>query len=352
MPTKKPGNSSSQPTSKPTQKTIAEITGLAVTTVSRALKGDDKIAQATRLRVSKVADEIGYFPDPAAQRLRTGKTKIVSLILDPHNEILGFGNSLITGVAHRLASTDYHLNITPQFLQEDPMEPVEHIVRNRLADGLILSRTCPFDERVRFLRERNFPFATHGRTEFGYQHSYVDYDNEKFAYESVLRLMQKGRRRICIILPPAQFTFCQHLNYGYMRAIRQQGLDCHIPKGITLDSDMPEVFEWAQSIVQQENAPDGFICPGETSFLAIANAYRQAGKERGRDFDAVVKSSSTTLNQIDPHIDTINEDIQEAGLLLATNLLKAMEQPEGPFAQTIQNPEITFEPLKTNRTDR
>ncbi|KZK78607.1 HTH-type transcriptional regulator RafR [Pseudovibrio sp. W64] len=347
MSTQKPPNSSTHTTSKPTQKTIAEITGLAVTTVSRALQGDEKIAQATRLRVSKVAEEIGYVPDRAAQRLRTGKTKVISLILDPHNEILGFGNSLITGVAHALAGTDYHLNVTPQFLGGDPIEPVEYIVRNKLADGIIFSRTRPFDERVRFLRERSFPFTTHGRTEFGYQHSYVDYDNEKFAYESVLRLMQKGRRRICVILPPNHFTFHQHLNYGYMRAIRQEGLQCYIPEGINLDSDMPEIFEWAQTIAGTSDAPDGFICPGETSFLAIANGYRQAGKERGRDFDAVVKSSSQTLHQIDSQIDNISEDIRQAGALLGANLLKTMLHPDGPFEQTIQDPDITFPALKS-----
>ncbi len=346
MLTPKPLNSPAHSTSKPTQKTIAEITGLAVTTVSRALQGDEKIAQATRLRVNKVAEDIGYVPDHAAQRLRTGKTKVVSLILDPHKEILGFGNSLITGLAHALAETDYHLNVTPQFLGGDPIEPVEYIVRNKLADGIIFSRTRPFDERVRFLREHSFPFTTHGRTEFGYQHSYVDYDNEKFAYESVLRLMQKGRRRICVILPPSHFTFHQHLNYGYMRAIRQEGLECYKPEGISLDSDMPEIFEWAQTIARTADAPDGFICPGETSFLAIANGYRQAGKGRGRDFNAVVKSSSQTLHQIDPHIDNISEDIQEAGALLGANLLKTMLHPDGPFEQTIQDPDITFPALK------
>ncbi len=345
MPVRKPQISSAHSVTKPTQKTIAEMTGLAVTTVSRALQDDKKIAQATRLRVSKIAEEIGYIPDRAAQRLRTGKTKVISLILDPHNEILSFGNSLIAGVAHALMGTDYHLNVTPQFLGGDPMEPVEHIVRNQLADGIIFSRTRPFDERVRFLREHSFPFTTHGRTEFGYQHSFVDYDNEKFAYESVLRLMQKGRRRICIILPPDHFSFYQHLNYGYKRAIRQEGLESYIPEGISLDSDMPAVFEWARQIAGTEEAPDGFICPGETSFLAIANGYRQAGKERGVDFDAVVKSSSQTLHQIDPHIDNIGEDIRQAGILLGTNLLKTMQQPDGPFEQTIQDPDISFPPF-------
>ena len=44
----------------PTLKTIAQLTGLAVPTVSRALSCAQDIGLATRTRVRKVADEIGY----------------------------------------------------------------------------------------------------------------------------------------------------------------------------------------------------------------------------------------------------------------------------------------------------
>ena len=109
---------------RPTQKTIAELTGLAVTTVSRALQGDPKIALSTREQVAKVADEIGYVPDRAAQRLRTGKTKVISLILNPHDEILGFSNSLIAGLSQALKGSDYHLTIMPSFAEDDEMDPI------------------------------------------------------------------------------------------------------------------------------------------------------------------------------------------------------------------------------------
>ncbi|GHC01587.1 LacI family DNA-binding transcriptional regulator [Cerasicoccus arenae] len=47
-----------------TQKNIADQLGLHVTTVSKALKGDLRIAEATRLMVNKKATELGYAPDP------------------------------------------------------------------------------------------------------------------------------------------------------------------------------------------------------------------------------------------------------------------------------------------------
>ena len=47
---------------RPTLKTIAYMTGLGVTTVSRALNDAPDIGQATKERVRLVARQIGYRP--------------------------------------------------------------------------------------------------------------------------------------------------------------------------------------------------------------------------------------------------------------------------------------------------
>ena len=57
------------------------------------------------------------------------------------------------------------------------MEPVRYVVETGSADGIIISRTQPDDPRVRYMLERGFPFATHGRTEMGIDHPFHDFDN-------------------------------------------------------------------------------------------------------------------------------------------------------------------------------
>ena len=87
---------------KPTLRTIAEMTGFAITTISRALNNAPELAQETRERVQKIAAEIGYVPDRTALRLKTGRTHVISLILDPHDEILNFSQSLVSGLTAAL----------------------------------------------------------------------------------------------------------------------------------------------------------------------------------------------------------------------------------------------------------
>lgn len=181
-----------EPTDRPTLRTIAELTGLAVTTVSRALLDAPQIALETRQRVQRVAREVGYQPDRAARHLRTGRTNVISVVLDPHDELLGFSTSMIRGLTHALRDTQYHLVITPHFAETPAIEPIRYILRNRMADGVVFSRTEPFDPRVELLLENDFPFVSHGRTNLPNPHPFVDYDNAAFSALAVRRLVAKG----------------------------------------------------------------------------------------------------------------------------------------------------------------
>jgi len=75
---------------RPTLKTIAYMTGLGITTVSRALKDAPDIGAETKERVRLIAQQIGYQPNRAGVRLRTGKTNVIALVLSVDEELMGF----------------------------------------------------------------------------------------------------------------------------------------------------------------------------------------------------------------------------------------------------------------------
>jgi LacI family transcriptional regulator len=310
---------------KVTQKTIAEAAGLAITTVSKALAGDPKIASETREKVERIAREIGYTPDRAAQRLRTGKTRVFSLILNPHTELLDFANAMIVGVTQALEKSDYHLVVTPQFGDGDITEPIKHIVRNNLADGVIFSRVQPLDPRVKYLLEMDVPFVCHGRTNFSTPHAFVDFDNEEFIKLAVEKLHADGVRKICVISPPESLTFHQHVTTGTIKATNRLGIDHVFAQGVTLDSSLKEISAWATQVANSRDRPDGFIFLGEASYFAAMNAFRKSGLVRGRDFNVVVKRNSELINHIDPGVSVVFEDIVEAGRKMGNILLKQVK---------------------------
>jgi LacI family transcriptional regulator len=327
---------------KPTLRTIAELTGLAVTTVSRALGGAPQIALETRQRVQQVAEEIGYLPDRAAQRLRTGRTNVITLVLDPHEEILGFSTSLIRGLTEALRETPYHLVVTPHFADVPSIDPVRRIIRNRMADGVVFSRTEPFDERVKLLLEHDFPFVCHGRTELGTPHPYVDFDNFSFAYEATRRLIANGRKRLAIILPPRRFTFFQHIQYGFMTAVRESGVAFEVIEDVDLDSSAEDIRASVFARMALADPPDGYVCGGEVSALAVMAALSDRGLKPGTDVGIVAKQTSGLFDLVRPQVDTIYEDISDAGLQMGRILLAAIVGGNTADLQIVQPPKLNF----------
>jgi LacI family transcriptional regulator len=325
---------------KPTLRTIAEMTGLAITTISRALNNAPELSDDTRTRVQKIAREIGYVPDRTALRLKTGRTHVISLILDPHDEILGFGQSMVSGITEALRGTSYHLVITANFRNLSPLDPIRYIVNNRAADGIIFSRLEPNDDRVNLLLKENFPFVAHGRTLSPVPHAFVDYDNTAFAHQAVLRLKARGCRKATIILPPMRFSFGHHLRDGFMAAVGETGLDWEILSAATLDNTPDEIRMAVIRRLGEPNAPDGFVCTGDAAALAVMAGITDAGLVIGRDVQVVAKQTSTVFSQVRPKVDALYEDTALAGQQMGQLLLRRIQGEPAEALQVLQAPEL------------
>ena len=59
---------------------VAKAAGVSVATVSRALRGLDRVSPATRAKVLKVASEMDYVASPTATSLASGRTRVVAVV--------------------------------------------------------------------------------------------------------------------------------------------------------------------------------------------------------------------------------------------------------------------------------
>jgi LacI family transcriptional regulator len=328
---------------RPTLRTIAEASGFAVTTVSRALAGDEKIAESTRRTVARFAEQLGYVPDRAAQRLRTGRSNVIALVLSPHEEIIGFRGSMIAGLQAAVAGTPFHITMAPYDGDADPMVPIHHIVRNGLADGIVFSGTQPDDPRVDFLCEAGLPFVSHGRTDSPRAHPWCDYDNSNFARIAVERLVSLGRRRIILIPPQPDRTYARHMLDGFFNAVNELGCEGVIEETLTLAA-RPSTMQAVAARLAHEKAVDGFICPGEVSAMAVLAGLQDSGIEIGSDVDVVAKQTSRTFDLYRPRIDTIYEDIRAAGEVMGQLLMRRIAGEAADHLTSLLAPTVNFRP--------
>lgn len=315
----------------PTLKTIAAELGLGVTTVSRALRDDAKIGLKTRKLVQDAARNLGYRPSGAGLRLRTGKTNVISLVLDTHEQVGSFVSEMIFGIAEELSGTPYHLTVTPYSHLKDSMAPIRYLAETESVDGVIITRIEPDDERVRYMLEHNIPFATHGRTFTGLQHPYYDFDNEAFATIAVRRLANLGRRRLALLAPPSQLSFHDHIRKGFQQELARLGLE-EIPfQSVTNDNSIEQIRYAVRNLMRAPIRPDGIISTsggfsGTGGALhAIFAGLADAGASPGQEVDIVTKQLFKTLPMFREQVHIIHEDVRETGRMLTRALIASID---------------------------
>jgi LacI family transcriptional regulator len=323
---------------KPTLKTIARLSGLAVPTVSRALNDAPDIGADTKKLIRKIANEIGYVPNRAGVRLRTGRTNVISLVMSTEHDLMSHTARLIASVASGLRDTPFHLIVTPFFPDQDPMDPVRYIVETGSADAIIMNQIQPDDPRVAYLMERKFPFATHGRTNWSDTHPYYDYDNKAFGEIAVDKLAARGRKTIFVIAPPTVHSYAQHLIAGVRERGQANGVNVMIADGITSDTPSAEVVAHVRQALKDYPQIDAVITASTSSAMAAVAALEQHGAQVGREIDIFSKEAMPFLKLFRADILTISEQVNDAGNFLARAAIQAIRHPDDAPMQKLEVP--------------
>ena len=334
---------------RPTLKTIAYMTGLGVTTVSRALKDAPDIAEHTKERVRLVAKQLGYMPNRAGVRLRTGKTNVIALILNLEEEIMGMAGQMIFGISEILADTPYHLVLMPQPIHHDQMAPVRYILDTGSADGVIISRIEPDDPRIKLMRERGMPFAAHGRTEGSIDYPFHDFDNDAYAFDAVEMLAGRGRRRIVSLQPPSHLTYYKYFRSGFERGLSQFSLEETPLTSISTDSPLTEIRSGMLATLRSSHPPDAVIACSGSSAIPIMAALRDCNLTLGREVDVVAKQPADFLNWINPQLIAMSEDFSQAGRELARAVLARIDNAGSKPLQSISKPDWSKAPAARAR---
>ncbi len=324
----------------PTLKTIAEMTGLSLSTVSLSLRDGSNLKQSTRDRVAEAAREIGYVPNRAGVRLRTGRSNVLALVLSTDQKTLDYTQQLIQGIGAYIKTTQFHLSVVPEFDHTEQEEAVGYILENRAADGVIITHTSARDPRVQMLMDANFPMVTHGRTEFYTPHAYHDFDAERFVELAVDRLASKGRGRILLAAVDNGTTNFFNTVGGFKRSIFKHKLSGEVLENVEVLNTTMEARAFGRTLAKKPATErfDAIICNNELVALSIISGLEEMGISLGKDYDLICKQTTKILPILYPEIDTVSEDLFAAGSELARLLVARIEGEPIDTLQTLHEP--------------
>ncbi len=202
---------------------VADRAGVSIATVSHVINGTRPVAQRTIARVEHVMKELDYRPNAIARSLRTRQTHAIAVVVSDITN--PFFSTLIRGLEDAANEEGYSLIVCNS---DESIEKEERQIRLlccRQVDGLIVSPVGDGSNTVfRELLRSEIPFVFVDRRSAGIQVDAVLSENVGGATLAVRHLIERGHRRIGLILGTKGSSTTEERLRGYRKALSAAGI--------------------------------------------------------------------------------------------------------------------------------
>jgi LacI family transcriptional regulator len=207
-------------------KDIAAKTEVSIATVSYVLNGLEKekrIGAEVAKKIHDAAEELNYQPDEIAKSLRSGSTKSIGLVVaDIANP---FFSQLARIIEDMAFSYEYTVLFGSSDEDENKSEALVKFLLSRRVDGLIIVPTEGSINLVRTLCKKKTPFVLIDRYFPEVNTNCVILDNYQAAFDATVMLIQKGYKRICLMVYQSELIHMKERERGYYDALKESGLE-------------------------------------------------------------------------------------------------------------------------------
>lgn len=310
-------------TRRVTIKDLAEALGVTKGTVSRALNGYSDIAPATRRRVERQAERMGYRPLAQAQAIRTGRSRAIGLVIqtDVQGAQRPFLADFLEGVTRTASDQGWTLTVATAAGETEMLATLSRLIEERKADGFILPRTCRDDIRMHYLREAGVPFVLYGRVPDPEGCAWFDIRGEDAMQAATERLAAFGHRRIAFVGGGRVYNFAQLRQDGYVAGLAASGI-AFDPELVRYDAMLQEDgAEATTSLMSLPHPPTAIVFAVDMAALGAYDVAERLRLEIGSHLSVIAYDGIPEGRWVRPALTTFSVDSREAGARLATLLL-------------------------------
>jgi DNA-binding LacI/PurR family transcriptional regulator len=287
----------------PNIRDVAEAAGVSVTTVSHALSGRGRVAAATRERVLRIAEDVGYTANAHAQRLVSGRSRTLAIqvagFTDEGNPQLmpdaAFFLDVLNGAAAAAAAREYDLVLAPYDL--DPRR-----TQSLAIDGAIVVDPHGDELLLRLLPERGIPVVTTGRpTRGAVRFPWIDNDHAALAVRALDHFLEMGYTRPAVMATTPSRSYVADILEAYTGWSSEHGV-----KPIVVELEEPPTeraaARAAQRLLARAKPPDAVYATYDRLALGVLRQAQKLGLAVPQDIGVASAVDGDTLHWVEPHI--------------------------------------------------
>lgn len=332
---------------------IAKKLNIAASTVSRALKDNPLISEATRKKIKKAAAEMGYRPNIMAANFRTKRTNTIGVIVPLINR--HFFSSVISGIEDIAYEQGFAVTISQSNDNFEKENKIAHTLFANRVDGLILSigMETKNTDHLKLFTDRNIPLVFFDRIVEKIAAHKIVVDDFGGGLKATQHLIDQGAKRIAHIGGPLNLKIYKNRQDGYCKALKNAGLP--IDNSIIIHNSLTrkDGTEAIKKLLLNETKPDAIFCANDTTALSTIIYLQENGIKIPEDIAIVGFSNEPFSEVVTPSISTIQQPGFEMGKKAAELIIsQILSKEKQTVFQTITMPtELIIRTSSTKKTE-
>lgn len=304
---------------RPTMVDVAADAGVSLKTVSRVINGVESVDAEMAERVRASAARLGFRRNAMAASLRAGSSDVIGLVT------ADLANTFYTTIASAVAAVANARGMQVMMASSDEEPDRERqlaldLCLRRIA-GLIVVPSGPDQSYLQGEVQAGIPAVFLDRPGHGVRADAVLIDNRGGSFSAMTELIQKGHRRIAVLLDSLEIYTMQQRRLGVLDALRSAGIT---PDAALLSTDAhaPEPAARAlDRMLDEPEPPTAVFCGNNRATIGAVETIL------ARDADiAVTGFDDFELSRLLPRpIRIVDYDASGLGTIAAETLLRRID---------------------------
>lgn len=308
----------------PTIKDVAQEAGVSAASISLYLNNKPGLSDATRERIARSIEKLGYVP-------RTQKMNHLTLIglLVEKLPLSVFADIFYAEVVQGLESRARQLGYQTVLMISDSQENdgIPRAILEHQVEGLIaLGGGDLTDELISRIAGNKIPVVLVDNYLLDGSVDCVLPDNVLGGYAATNYLIGKGHKRIAVIMGPAKYKPLTDRVMGYTRALLEAGLgpDVELMQP-SLSSGVPNKgYREMRAILSSKELPTAVFCVSDRTAIGALMAIKEAGLNVPEDIALVGFDDTRDSEHTTPPLTTVRVPKLELGRVAIEQLDRRM----------------------------
>ena len=304
---------------------VAKRAGVAISSASSALNGRPGVSDATRTRVRKAADELGFVPSLRGRSLSSKRAYAVGLIVSRDADVFEedpFFGGFLAGIESVLGVRGYALVLQMSTTVEENTERYRRMALDRRVDGVFINEITINDPRIPLLHELQLPAVAITEARVDWTPAVV-HDNTAVIRELVDYLYGLGHRRFGHVSGPRDFLHsCQRRN-AWLDALRAHG----ISESVVTDGDFTYAggAAAASKLLSRSDRPTAVFCANDLTAAGFQARAIDLGLSVPGDISIAGYDGTALSTYVRPALTTITTSPHALGATAAALLLDRID---------------------------